>query len=227
MTRLSEDDIALAGEYALGLLEAAEEATASARVATDAEFAAEVEAWRVRLQPLLDGADEQAPDALWSRIEGRLPALVQDRGTSALPWWQAGAFVSTAIAAGLAAVLVLQPAPPPPDPAAAPMVAALSGDTGASLAMQYDARSGQLLVMPVRLDTGARVPELWVVPEDGKARSLGVVRADGPSRVTIPEALRPHMHGGVTLAITPEPPGGAPGGTATGPIIASGTIVSA
>lgn len=227
MTQLSEDDIALAGEYALGLLDVAEQATVSARVATDPVFAAEVEAWRTRLQPLLDGADEQAPDALWSRIEHGLPTMAQDRGTTALRWWRAGAFVSTAIAAGLAAVLVLQPTPPPPATATAPMVAALSGDAGASLAMQYDARSGQLLVMPVRLDTGARVPELWVVPEDGKARSLGVVRADGPSRVTIPEALRPHMHGGVTLAITPEPPGGAPGGAATGPIIASGKIVSA
>lgn len=227
MTRLSEDDIALAGEYALGLLEAAEEAMASARVAADPEFAAEVEAWRMRLHPLLEGVDEQAPKDLWPRIERSLPVITQDRGARALRWWQAGALVSTVIAAGLAAVLVLQPAPTPLVPAAAPLVAALSGERGVSLAAQYDGRDGQLLITPVRLDTGARVPELWVVPEDGKPRSLGLVRADRPTRVTIPEALRPHMHGGVTLAITPEPPGGAPGGTATGPIIASGTIVSA
>jgi anti-sigma-K factor RskA len=44
MSRLSEDDIALAGEFVLGLLDAAEQAAAQARAATDAMFAAEIEA---------------------------------------------------------------------------------------------------------------------------------------------------------------------------------------
>jgi anti-sigma-K factor RskA len=228
MAQLTEDDIALAGEHALGLLDPADRAAVAARVATDPDFAAEVEAWRVRLQPMMEGADEEPAPHLWHQIEKQLPTLAQDNSGRSLRWWKGASFVSTAVAAALAAVLVLEPAPPPPMAPAAPLVAALSGDEGnVAMTAQYDARDGQLLVTPVRLDTGPLMPELWVVPEDGKARSLGVMKAGQPMRVTVPVQLRPHLHRGVTLAITPEPAGGAPGGKATGPIIASGKIVSA
>jgi anti-sigma-K factor RskA len=225
MATLTPDDVALAGEYALGLLDPAEQAATTARIATDPDFAAEVEAWRLRLQPMLDGPDAVPPDGLWQRIEGGLPRETgQDTGV-ALRWWKGASFVSTGIAAALATMLLLQPAPEAPPPAA-PMVAALSGDSGTVLTAHYEAETGQLVITPIKLDTGARVPELWVVPEDGEARSLGIMRQNQPTRVAVPAALRPHMHRGVTLAITPEPEGGAPGGKATGPIIASGTIVS-
>jgi anti-sigma-K factor RskA len=228
MAQLTEDDIVLAGEHALGLLDPADRAAAAARVATDPEFAAEVEAWRVRLQPMLEGPDEAPPPHLWQRIETQLPSLAQDNGGTSLRWWKGASFVSTAVAAALAAVLLFQPKPPPPAMPAAPLVAALSGDQGnVAMTAQYDARDGQLLVTPVRLDTGRLMPELWVVPEDGQARSLGVMMAGRPMRVTVPVQLRPHLHRGVTLAVTPEPAGGAPGGKATGPVIASGKIVSA
>ena len=48
---------ALAAEHALGVLSDAERTAADSRMATDAAFAADVEAWRERLAPLL--ADPQ------------------------------------------------------------------------------------------------------------------------------------------------------------------------
>jgi anti-sigma-K factor RskA len=226
MTRLTEEDIALAGEYALGLLDPAAAAQANARIATDANFAAEVEAWRTRLAPMLDGADVPAPANGWSRITAALPRQTdQDRGDSD-PWKWATGF--SAIAAVLfAALYFMQPSRVTPPTPSAPLVAALGSDTGnAAITARYDAGSGELLLTPVALDTGALYPELWVIPADGKARSLGMMASDKPTQVTVNAELRTFMEQGATLAITPEPAGGAPGGKATGPVIASGKITT-
>ena len=73
MTMLNEEDIAVAGEYVLGLLDPSADALAAARVATDAEFSAEVEAWRQRLQPMIDGNDTPVSPDVWHKIADALP----------------------------------------------------------------------------------------------------------------------------------------------------------
>ncbi len=227
MTALSEDDIALAGEYVLGLLDAAGQASAAARVASDPEFAAEVAAWEERLLPMIDGTDVAAPDHAWSAINAALPATStgQDNEAGSLWLWRAVAGFSS-MAALILAVLLWQQPSPTPVVAPTPMVAALGSETGnASMTVRYDATSGDMLVTPVSLDTGKLYPELWVVPADGKARSLGIIRGDVPTQMIVPAAMRQYVGEGATLAITPEPQGGAPGGKATGPIIAAGKMV--
>jgi anti-sigma-K factor RskA len=224
MTVLSEDDIALAGEYVLGLLDSAAKAQANARIATDPDFAAEVEAWRNRLAPMLNGADTPAPADGWSRIAAALPVETgQDRGAAG-PWKWATSF--SALAAVLfAALYFMQPSPVAAPTPAAPLVAALGSDTGnAAITARYDPDKGELLLTPVALETGALYPELWIIPTDGKARSLGMMADDKPTQLTVTAELRGFMEQGATLAITPEPQGGAPGGKATGPVIASGKI---
>ena len=228
MTMLNEDDIALAGEYVLGLLNPAGEAAAAARIATDTDFAAEVEAWRLRLQPMVDGNDTLAPAHIWSRINNALSEPTgQDTGKSNVRIWQMLTGISATAAAVLAVMLLQQPiAVVPPEPET-PLVAALGSETGqASITARYDASKGQMLLTPVSLDTGKLYPELWVVPADGKPRSLGIVRGDVPSEININAEMRGFLDEGATLAITPEPAGGAPGGKATGPIIASGKITT-
>jgi len=126
-----------------------------------------------------------------------------------------------------AALYFMQPSRVTPPTPSAPLVAALGSDTGnAAITARYDAGSGELLLTPVALDTGALYPELWVIPADGKARSLGMMASDKPTQVTVNAELRTFMEQGATLAITPEPAGGAPGGKATGPVIASGKITT-
>jgi anti-sigma-K factor RskA len=49
MMAYSEDDIALAAEYALGTLDADERAEAENRMSIDKDFAAMVEAWQHKL----------------------------------------------------------------------------------------------------------------------------------------------------------------------------------
>jgi anti-sigma-K factor RskA len=227
MTMLTEDDIALAGEYVLGLLDPAESAAAQARAATDAEFAAEIDAWRERLQSIAGGADEPAPDHIWSKIERTLPAPTgQDVGRGSLRIWQGLTALSAAFAAYFGFLAWQQPVVLPVD-SRPPLVAALGSETGnAAITARYDAGNGELLLTPVSLETGKLYPELWVIPADGKARSLGMMATDKPTQVTVTAELREYMAQGATLAITPEPAGGAPGGKATGPVIASGKITT-
>lgn len=228
MTMLGEDDIILAGEYVLGLLDPATEASAVARMATDAEFATEVEAWRQRLQPMVDVNDRLAPRDLWKKIEAALPKQTgQDNAGGNVRLWQSLAGLSTIAAAILGVILLQQPSPVAPPEPAAPLIAALGSETGqASLTARYDAGNGEMLLTPVSLDTGELYPELWIIPADGKPRSLGIVRGDGPSQISIDAKLRDFIDQGATLAITPEPQAGGPGGQPSGPVIASGKIVS-
>jgi anti-sigma-K factor RskA len=227
MTDLSEEDIAFAGEYVLGLLDAADEARAAARIATDRDFAAEVEAWRERLQAMFAGDDAEAPAHLYTAIEERLPAATGQDGTEGkLVFWRTLTAISAGAAAMLGILLLQQPeVVAPPVQASAPLIAALGSEDGrASLTASYDAATGRMIVTPVALDTGALYPELWVIPADGVARSLGIVDAKAARSMALPAGMRAYMTEGATLAITPEPEGGAPGGKATGPVIASGKI---
>jgi anti-sigma-K factor RskA len=227
MTMLSEDDIALAGEYVLGLLDTAETAQTDARIATDADFAAEVDAWRNRLQSMALGTDTAAPDHIWLAIQGALPLPTgQDTGRSSLRIWQGLTALSMAVAAYFGMLNWAKDAPPAID-SPPTMVAALGSETGnAAITARYDAKSGELLLTPVLLDTGKLYPELWVIPADGKARSLGMMATDKPTQVTVAADMREYMAQGALLAITPEPATGAPGGKATGPVIASGKITT-
>ncbi|NPU69498.1 hypothetical protein HL667_31150 [Bradyrhizobium sp. 83012] len=69
----SEDHIALAAEYALGTLDAAERAQVEAMMAVDTDFAALVQAWEFRLGPLnqMVGLVEPRPE-LWERIKAEI-----------------------------------------------------------------------------------------------------------------------------------------------------------
>ena len=225
MTVMTDEDFTLAGEYVLGLLDAGQEAIAVARIATDSAFAAEVEAWRLRLNPLL--GPEQAPPAdMWSKIEKALPApTLQDVGSVKLTFWRALTGISMTAAVFLGVLLLQKPVPTTPVANPSPMIAALGSEDGRSaITASYDSTQGTMLLTPVKLDTGELYPELWVIPADGKARSLGVINGDRPTEMDVSPDMRQYMNEGALLAITPEPAQGAPGGVATGPVLASGKI---
>lgn len=225
MTVMTDEDFTLAGEYVLGLLDAGQEAIAVARIATDSAFAAEVEAWRLRLNPLF--GPEQAPPAdMWSKIEKSLPApTLQDVGSGKLTFWRALTGISMTAAVFLGVLLLQKPVPTTPVANPAPMIAALGSEDGRSaITASYDSGQGTMILTPVTLDTGELYPELWVIPADGKARSLGVINGDRPTEMDVSPEMRQYMNEGALLAITPEPAQGAPGGVATGPVLASGKI---
>ena len=89
------------------------------------------------------------------------------------------------------------------DPAARQLVLAVAGD------MPADA---------------AHAHELWVIPPDGKPRSLGTMSSTRKMHMRLADALASLLQQGATIAISVEPPGGSPTGQPTGPVVASGSL---
>jgi anti-sigma-K factor RskA len=220
---MTEDDDLLAAEHALGL------ADASAREASDPGFAAAVDAWRARLDPLL-GPERAPPAELWDRIAARLPA--NDAADPARRW-RFATFAASAAAAVLLGLLVARPAGEAPRPAAQiaatpqarMMVAALTPKDGrGAISVTYDKGAGRMVVNPMGMDAGGRTPELWVIPADGKPRSLGVVPDKVAAAMTVRPEHRAMLAEGVTLALSLEPEGGSPTGQPTGPVVMTGVM---
>lgn len=237
------DDELLAAELVLGVLDPATRRAAQARVVDDAAFAARVAAWERRLGGLLDEvAPVPIPEHVWARLRERLgwadAAAARPGLWGSLAFWRGLGFVGLTAAAALAVFTVRQGdigPPPTPSPtivvvappiAPAPVVT-LASDAGAPAYLaSFDLENARVRVMPVPAapDAQGRVPELWLIPAGEAPRSLGVIDTTQAREIAIPADLRRALVAGSLLAVTLEPPGGAPGGIPTGPIVAKGGI---
>jgi anti-sigma-K factor RskA len=201
----------LAAEFVLGTLGAAAAGRVAALLATDADLAARVAAWEARLAPLADLALPEAPPPdLWRRIEARLDPASAPRRRWANPW-RFGSFLGAAVAAGLAAFILLRPAPAPQF-----MTVLLTDREAPAWLVQADGAEIRLASLNTRPPPPDRALELWALPRGATApTSLGLIPADG--RITVrPTTIRPSP--GMLIEITLEPPGGSPIGRPTGPI---------
>jgi anti-sigma-K factor RskA len=227
-------DEALAAELALGLLSGAEHTAARARLVSDPDFALAVEAWRERLAPLIEEVAPVTPSAgVWTAIDRALPANDDvDELRRSLSRWRRASFGSIGLmAASLAAVVVLASRPPEvviqPAPAVGPMMSAqLATETGQQLFVAaYDPDRKALVITslaPPEAHPG-KVHELWLIPADGKPRSLGIVER-GVSKAMPMEAMAPMAREGARLAISVEPPGGSAQDGPSGPVAAQGEL---
>jgi anti-sigma-K factor RskA len=230
------DDAVLAGELVLGVLDSQQRAAAQARAESDPQFARLVEGWERGLSPwLVDAKPVTAPAHVWLQIRARLgwqaaearPGLWQS-----LAFWR-GAAVAASLAA-LLAVWVGRPQPvvapgvvPQAAEPGAKAVTTLAHDDGSTAWLaSVDAAHGTVLMVPVphAADPQGRVPELWLIPSGKAPRSLGLVSTEKAHTVKVPQDALNALGTGSVLAITLEPPGGAPAGSPTGPIIAKGAI---
>jgi anti-sigma-K factor RskA len=227
---VTDDDDILAAEFAIGLLDPAESETVQLRARSDAVLSLRIAWWRDQLGPLVAEAEHAPPEHLWARIASQLP--VNDNLPRLMKRWRALAIGATGIAAALAVYVGShQSAPIPMAPvqvaaAPSPMVATLAGEANpAIVTVSYDATSGQMTVAPKSLAAGKGDAELWIIPEDGKPRSLGVIDSKAPAGHSVAMAQRTFVHPGATFAITIERKGGSPTGLPEGSVIASGKII--
>jgi anti-sigma-K factor RskA len=217
---------ALAAEYVLGTLEARDARWVRAAIEADAGFRALVEAWEARLAPLARAVPPaEPPRDLLARIEARLDAaagatpLRPTQGRAL--FWKAWAGGASALAAGLAALMLLRPAPEQPqryvavlqqDQAAPAWVVEASSDRGIVLAGAINPRPRE----------EGRVLQLWGLPRGATApTSLGLVPPDG-RLVVDPRVMTPQE--GMLIEISLEPPGGSPIGRPTGPVLFIGRL---
>jgi anti-sigma-K factor RskA len=221
---LSEDEL-LAAEYVLGVLAGVDRAAAERLLQRDANFAAMVAAWEQRLTPWArEIADVSPPPQVWEAIAAALPAPASPRAGlwESLAFWRGFALASALAAACLGALIYVGAVD-----RSAPLIATIEGAGSRVFVATIDAKRGIVSVVPAAYSADAtRVPELWLIPADGKPRPLGVVAADRTVFITIPPEFVAQTVRDAVLAVSLEPPGGSPTGAPTGPVIGTGKLTS-
>jgi len=236
-TPVAEDERPFAGEYVLGVLDAAERAEAERRVAAEPAFARAVQWWETHLTPLAaEIASVQPSVGLWPRISNLIAEPLRPSAWNNVRLWR-GLSAGAAALAAACLVLVLLPRPAPPVPVAPPAkvvqaaeVAVINDPTTKAprLVATLDHATEQLVLTPVALTmpTG-RDAELWIIPEGAAPISLGVIPTGAAKRIAVPAGLRAEGTYTATLAVTDEPLGGSPSGAPTGSVRAAGKFVRA
>lgn len=245
MSMQNERD-AMAADYVMGLLDAAGEAAAEQRLATDAAFARAVNAWRERLSDFDASAEPVKPGPdLWRRIaettkKERITALPGARNAvlGATIWNNLGFWRATGLAASFAALLfaviavgalttskelrrdlvaLAQRKPV--------YVAILVNDTTKEAGAVVNAfANGRVELIPLKaIDVPpGHALQVWTLWDRAVGpKSIGLT---GQSRTlqlnldTLPETVADQL-----FEITLEPEGGSPIGRPTGPILFKGT----
>ena len=142
------------------------------------------------------------------------------------------AALAGAVAASAATVGVMvyraRIAAPAPEGGAPTLVATLYPEAGEPMWIAtYEPVRRRMVVAPTRvLPSDGHAHELWIIPEGGQAVSAGLLSPE-PKAMDLEGDLLRMANAGATLAVTLEPPGGAPEGVATGPVIAKGALMVA
>jgi anti-sigma-K factor RskA len=219
------DDELLAAEYALGVLAGTERAAAERLLQRDNNFARMVAEWEQRLTPWAREIEEVSPPPhIWNAIEAALPAQVPQRASlwQSLTFWRGFALAGALTAACLGGLIYFGAIG-----GREPLVATIEGGGNRVFVATVDARHGTIAVVPASFSADAtRVPELWLIPADGKPRPLGMLRGDRAVTIAIPPEFVAQTVSNAVLAVSLEPPGGSPTGQPTGPVIGTGKLTS-
>lgn len=244
-TQQPPDDV-LAGEYALGLHSGEQRVVLERRLDSDPAFADAVQRWHAQLAPLFDEIPAHpVPAHVWASLSQRIgfnatplkstaPVHARPSLWNSLRFWRGfAATATTAAAICLLAVLGLHRQSSPGE---TPTVASTRADKAMTATLanpdghpgyvaMMDVSEHEITLMPLdRTATPGKVPELWLLSADGHAHSIGVFDDQRSKRMPIPASLTPMFDEDAALAVTMEPPGGAPGGVATGTVVARGGI---
>ena len=220
---------ALAGEYVLGTLRGRARQRFERVARTERIVADAVRGWEERLLPLAEAVSPIAPPSrVWAAILARI------RSTAAAPrarsllwtsvgWWRGFALVGLATSLALA-VALLRPAPE------GTLVVVLAGQDAKPALVATSARASRYLtvkaIAPIALAPD-RALELWMLPDRGNPRSLGLVSIVSPAgvaRIELPTAADQALQSISALAISLEPAGGSPTGLPTGPVLYTGPV---
>lgn len=221
---LPEDEL-LAAEYALGVLDGIDRATAEQRMARDRGFARQVAAWEQRLTPWAAEIPEMLPSPhVWDRIAGALPPQPPRAGLwQSLAFWRGLSLAAGVLAAACLAALIYLGTFTQTEP----LVATIEGGGQRHFVATIDVKRGTIAIVPAAFRSDAtRVPELWLIPPDGKPRPVGLLRADAPVTLTLSGDLAGLAKNNAVLAVSLEPPGGSTTGLPTGPVIGTGKLTN-
>lgn len=223
-------------EYALGTASREERQAFAHDLDRDPALAAAVRYWDERLAALAAAIPAETPsaglmDAISSRIDGAAPRPTGDvvemtewvRLRRSRSVWRGLAAAAGSLAAALALWIAADRFAAAPAESGLVAVVNRSGDLPA-LIVRVDLRSGTVQIRSVAAETPAdRSLELWSIAPGAAPRSLGLV-GPGTTQVALPGG-RGSISADMLLAVTVEPPGGSPTGSATGPIVYTGKLI--
>ncbi len=210
----SPGDADLAGEYVLGVLDAAQRRDVQTRLDHDTALAGEVQVWETRLTPLFDEvAAADVPAYVWGRICNALgiqpaystPSSHREAVNAKKSFWESLGFwrgvsgLAMASVGFLAIALMTQkptivevpvevpvqiPAPVPPPPQPG-LVSTLDQDNGsAGFVASVDRDTGMMMVTP-----------LMAAPDDGRVQELWVIpNGQKPISLGVLDASKPQAH---------------------------------
>ena len=194
--------------------------------------------WDDKLAPLALAAPPVAPPAdMFQRIERGLEGEAETAKIIRLAErrarrWRAVAIATSGIAACLlvvigTALLSLSDGllyTPPVTRHYVALMTPQGGGPGMTINISYGDKEGMpdlVTINPYQVDVPqGRALELWQIPAGGTPKSLGIIDLANPMH-----AINTSLQPGDTMAITVEPPGGAPGGVPSGPPILSGPLI--
>ena len=240
----------LAASYALGTLRGGARRRFETLARDNATLRAAALIWQSRLASVAELQPEVAPSpAVWKRIENLINAEKQAQAMQtarasvvASSWWTSlglwrGATVAGASATVIAVVTglnftsqlssqVQQLSARLSSTPVIEYVAVLADDkASASMLVTFDPNTKKLVLKRVGdfREQPDKSLELWALPPGAAARSLGVLTGDAVVQRT---AANSDIRQTPALAITLEPKGGVPPGSApTGPILFKGAVI--
>lgn len=252
----------VAAQYVLGTLSASARLGFQRRMQQQPELLHLVYAWERRLNPLSQLIEPKVvPPQIWQKIEAQLDLSTATQGKvaptavaqSEVPqaakpltkssttakaannsFWKPMAWLSSALAAGLAVFMLAQPHWLQPDTAPSVIVqqptsrdiAVLMSSAQNTPAWVVRQQGGQLLLSAMSMPSlsAEQDLELWSIQGQAAPQSLGVIRVNH-GQALIPNVLAHQLTSGATLAISIEPKNGSPIGQPTGAVLYAGKIV--
>lgn len=244
----------IAAQYVLGTLSASARLRFQSRLQQEPNLRVLTHAWERRLNPLTHLLVPQpVPAEVWQKIEAHLdglaattaqkpisllsqqpPSLPNQKTSANDRFWQPWAWMSSAVAAGLAVFIFVRPEviPPVQPPVIVQQQVPVSHDV-AVLSTDKNSpawivrKQGNALILSA-LNAQAvpsdRDLELWSIQGSNAPRSLGVIHVkDGQAK--IPQVTADLIAHDAILAISLEPKNGSPTGQPTGAVLYTGKIV--
>ena len=222
------EDLLLAGEYVLGVLDGADRDAFERRAAREAPLRAHIAYWQERFYDLDRGIiPKDVPPALWAKIESQLggKALAQagpsfsERIWESLGFWRGASFAGALASLLLAISVGLLAGRATPQPQIVAVMLTPDGVPGAIAEVFHDGRISVIPIHDFPVPAGKTL-QVWTLFD----------KARGPISVGLIERTRHALFHRADLPtgqlqlyeITLEPEGGSPTGKPTGPILVKG-----
>ncbi len=217
----------LSAEYILGTLKGTARRRFEQLIRQRPDWAQTFNWWESQMHLLADTVPAVKPsNKVWKNIESQLFTRKAAQHTG---WWKSWAFVSTALAASFATLLLIQTPQMVVDttPASVALLATDKSEAG-WLLNESKKSDNNVVIKVITLASLAIKPdnafELWLLPADkSKPISLGLLPQKGNASVKVPVEVIPLMATGL-LAVSLEPVGGSPTGQPTGAVLYQGRM---